>query len=167
MKNIFKNKKINIVLALLTGAMIGALSVQFYKKQDKNDDLTPFYVKMLELQAKEVRKMAELAKNIEESVEGSVKDVGKANYYASVDRETNDKEISYKLNFTGYDQNDIDIKVENDTIMFRAVKEVESPNQYLGSRFSYSFSIPEYDKSKQPEITKNKDNIVVKFFKNS
>lgn len=86
---------------------------------------------------------------------------------------SNEKEIIFELNFSGYKPEQIDVKIENDTLIFSAKAEnnvqenskESNKKSYEKSDFYYSFSLPEYDKSKQPEIVKSDGKISVKLLK--
>jgi HSP20 family molecular chaperone IbpA len=71
----------------------------------------------------------------------------------------------YELNFSGFKQEDVRVDVKDNILTFKAENKKDSGNDYFSSNFYYSFSVPEYDVSKEPEIIRDDSKITVKFNK--
>jgi len=75
-------------------------------------------------------------------------------------KETKDEYI-YKLHFTGYKKEDIQIEVKNQTLNISANNSQKEQHQYSSSNFYYSFYLPKFDVTKQPQIARENGNITI------
>lgn len=76
----------------------------------------------------------------------------------------------YELTFSGFQKEEVVINVENNNLLIFANNqknsglELENKQESVNS-FYYSFSLPDFDRSKQPEIMKLENKIIVKLIK--
>ncbi len=76
----------------------------------------------------------------------------------------------YELTFSGFQKEEVVINVENNNLLIFANNqknsglELENKKESVNS-FYYSFSLPDFDRSKQPEIMKLENKIIVKLIK--
>ena len=77
----------------------------------------------------------------------------------------------YKLTFSGFQKEEVIINVENNNLLIFANNqknvglELENKKEVVNS-FYYSFSLPDFDRNKQPEIMKLENKIIIKLIKN-
>lgn len=81
----------------------------------------------------------------------------------------NDDSYFYELDFSGFKKEDIVVAVKGNLVTFSAENKRtaggERKNAYSTSSFYYSFLAPQYDVSKEPEITRLDGKIIVKLSK--
>lgn len=68
----------------------------------------------------------------------------------------------YELSFSGFKKKDINIKVKDGILTLSSESKEHDGSM---SNFYYSFSLPEYDLKKEPQIIRNDGQIIVKFSK--
>jgi len=78
----------------------------------------------------------------------------------------------YELIFSGFQKEEVVINIENNNLLVFANNQknsgLESENKKESvNSFYYSFTLPEFDRNKQPEITKLENKIIIKLIKNS
>ena len=77
----------------------------------------------------------------------------------------------YELTFSGFQKEEVVINVENNNLLIFANNqknvglELENKKETVNS-FYYSFSLPDFDRNKQPEIMKLENKIIIKLIKN-
>lgn len=76
-----------------------------------------------------------------------------------------DENYYYELWFSGLDKDKINVAVKDNSLTFSAKEEKENDGEKMASNFYYSFSLPEFNQKKEPEITRLDDKIVVKLKK--
>jgi HSP20 family molecular chaperone IbpA len=88
---------------------------------------------------------------------------------SKISKKEDDKFFYYKLDFTGFKKDEIDVLIEDNLINFLAKKEIKSEDKKSqfsnSSNFYYSLSIPDYDQNTKPEIIRSDNEILVKFAK--
>jgi HSP20 family molecular chaperone IbpA len=84
-------------------------------------------------------------------------------------RQEDENYYIYQLNFSGYKPEEVVVSVKNNVVSFFAEKKQSDENKKPGktstSSFNYSFSAPQYDTKKEPEIIKKDGSITVKLSK--
>jgi HSP20 family protein len=87
----------------------------------------------------------------------------------SVSNREDDQNYYYQLNFSGFKKEDVAVEIKDNVLTFSAKNEQENDDKKQkfssASSFKYSFSVPEYNTKKEPEIVRENDKITVKFAK--
>lgn len=91
-----------------------------------------------------------------------------------ISQKEDDDFLYYQLNFKGFDKEDVITNIKDNILTFSAKKSDQEVSQDNGvnsqlksnSNFHYSFSLPMYIDVKNPDISRQDNNIVVKFKKN-
>lgn len=110
---------------------------------------------LLEKEARE--KLLNFRENVKDSL-------GENSANAQVSYHEDDKNYFYELNFSGFNKDEIAVKVDK-MINFSAKTKSEDKKSSSTSSFDYSFSIPDYDKKVKPEIIKEDKKVIVKLAK--
>ncbi len=80
-----------------------------------------------------------------------------------------DQNYYYQLDFKGFKADEIQVSVKNNVISFVGEKKEDKNDKNKSANssqnFRYSFSTPNYDLSKEPEIIKKDQQIIVKLAK--
>jgi HSP20 family molecular chaperone IbpA len=79
----------------------------------------------------------------------------------------------YELNFSGFNKEEISVKIENNSLTFAAqnkkeisqVKKEDKNHKDSSSSFYYSFSLTQFDNKKEPKIIRQDNKIIVKLSK--
>lgn len=115
------------------------------------------------------KEMAQHRKNIRKVFEDAEKKSA-ASSTSKVYSSEDDKNYFYHLDFLGFKKEEIVVGIKDNSVSFSAEskKSGEDKNNSVSSHstsFHYSFSVPQYDTKKEPEIIRKDNQIVVKLAK--
>ncbi len=97
----------------------------------------------------------------------------KASQKSYLSQREDDNSVYYQLNFSGFDKEEISVKIENNILNLSAKKSGNDRNKdkksdaklIQNSNFFYSFSLPKNIDVNNPQITKKDGEIIVRFSK--
>ena len=127
--------------------------ISFFDEFDKIDDEFNKYFK------EKHRFVENLAKKHKSN------DVHRKNPNSSITTRYEDDSLIYKLNFSGFENDDIVIEIEKRDLVIKAESKKKVKNLISNSNFYYSFYISNDYNTKNPEIIRNNNNIIIKFNK--
>jgi len=83
-----------------------------------------------------------------------------------VTRNDDEENFVYELTFSGFSKDEVSAEIKDNMLVFSgAKKNKKDAENYSSSNFFYSFSLPEYDYKKSPNISKEEGRVVVKLAK--
>ncbi len=116
------------------------------------------------------KRMDETIKKHQEQIEKNLKELqSSTKETSSVVMREDDSSYYYILTFSGYKKDEIETKFKDNMLNFSgAKKQVNTKNKseaMTSSSFNYSFALPPYDLSKDPQITQSENNVTVRLLK--
>ncbi len=172
-QNIAKNRKDNLLQQRLERKWQGFYTILDFDHQKFDDalffDETNFF-KEMQLAQKSINEVFENhRKKINQAFKESESKANKNSSATSVLKREDNQNYYYELSFTGFNKEDILVTIKSGFLTFSAKNEKENKSKdqksYAAAKFNYSFSLPEYDEKKEPEILRQEDKIVVKLAK--
>lgn len=168
LKNKFNNNpKLKTAILLSLGIIIGLASCNFYQKKQppviiihrQPSIFSPFYHSWFD------DYFYQTHENFYQEIKDSQKSFQKTqyNFFANLTQKQDENFHYYTLNFSGINPQDIIISHNNSELVFKANNNQENNNSSINSSFYYSVSLPK--NYNNPEITKNNQEIIVKFKK--
>ena len=186
LKALFRSKTLIVALIFTFGLLIGAFAFKIYENYRVYDISADFYdksndtlVDFMDLD-KEFDKKADIDKVEHEFNEYFKKQQkifsriinnrltrhDKNIHRSFVTKHENENSVSYKLELENFKSEEVEVEINEDYLVFRGLDKKKDDKRLISSeaQFLYSFSLPEYDKNINPEITRNNNSVVVKFF---
>lgn len=112
------------------------------------------------------KRIGEVMVNHQKRLDGFIKNLkekNKSSGETSIATHEDDKNYYYELHFSGFKKDEVNAVLEGNILTFSAVakKENKKDKNYSSTNFQYVFTVPEYNRDKEPEIKKFNDKIVV------
>jgi len=161
-------------LLFLFGATIGFTACAFYKKEPQKVNIVrvrhhPFFWDDFYYQYEPIV-VAQPMPNIDE-IQSVNQQTKTSKIYSNLQQKQDQDYHYYNLQFSGIDPQQIEVKIENNQLIFTAKNDSQSQendsslikHSFSSSSLYYSISLPKY--YKDPEIIKSNQEISVKFVK--
>lgn len=154
-----------VICAILLVAL-GATGTLIYQHvaNAKEKDVMNEYLKEAQEMEKSMNQIMEKHRKALNKVfkEGEIKNSNQS----MVIRNDDDENFIYELTFLGFSKDEVSAEIKDNILTFEGAKKKQKDDEnYLSSNFYYSFSLPEYNAKKSPQISKEEDKVVVKFAK--
>lgn len=150
------------------------LSKSFYEHKNENydriyahfDNFDSIFDDFHEMQRdfdKNMAKHRDYFAKIIENHRGIAKNISRNS--SEIEKIEDEDSLSYQLTFDGFNSNEIEVKVTNNQLTLKAIKNIQEEGKSSESSFLYSFYITDKFDITEPKITRDKNSITVKFNK--
>ncbi len=173
-KSLFSSRLFIAIIFALLGSAIAIFAQDYYRQKILTSLNRNFYgpnvfeeMLMAEKRINDIlRSHNQYMMNVSNKIQKDQK-ISKSEVISKQDNEN----YCYELSFSGFKKEDVNVGIKDNILTFRAENNHENSGKnqksYSSLNFYYSFLVPDYDHSAEPEIIRNDDKITVKFKKKS